>query len=111
MCSAKLTTASSMVSAAEEYIVGDRPFPEDASGLVAMLEKMAKTYYSPTEYGEGSCSENEYRNMWAKMAQLGTRHAVKLLEHLWEGETVGDHRFVQNRIMGYNSTCMPICEY
>ena len=47
---------------------------------------MAKTFYSPTEYGEGSCSENEYRNMWAKMAQLGTRHAVKLLENPWEGD-------------------------
>ena len=47
---------------------------------------MATTYYSPTEYGEGSCSENEYRNMFAKMVQLGTRHAVKLLENSWEGE-------------------------
>ena len=47
---------------------------------------MATTFYSPTEYGEGSCSENEYRNMWAKMAQLGTRHAVKLLEYQWDDD-------------------------
>merc|ERR1719262_195478 len=78
-----------------------------------MIEKMATTYYSPTEYGKGSCSENEYRNMWAKMAQLGTRHAVKLLENLWEGETVWEHsrEWKENVRKDYNSTCMLICKY
>ena len=102
MCSAKSTTASSMVLAAEKYAMSQPVFkmakdpiewllrkpmaqwePQRKPGL---LETMLKTYYSLTEYGEGSCSDHELRNMWTKMAQLGTRYAVKLLENRWEGD-------------------------
>ena len=98
MCSAKSPTASSMVLATEKYIVGEsvskmvddpiewllrKPMIQREPGL---LETMLTTYYSPTEYGAGSCSKHEFRNMWAKMAQLGTRYAVKLLENRWEGD-------------------------
>jgi hypothetical protein len=89
MCSSKTTKASSLVLAAEPYIVNGIPdLEDDTVRFVRMVERMLKVMYAPTEYGEGDCSENEFRNMWAKMIQLGTKHAVKLLENTWEGEWV-----------------------
>ena len=93
MCSSKSTSASSLVLAAEPYIVNGIPdLEEDTVGFVRMAETMLKVMFAPTKYGEGDCSENEFRNMWAKMMQLGTKHAVKLLENTWEGEWVDGYK-------------------
>ena len=114
MCSSKATRASSLVLAAEPYILNGVPdLEEDTVGFVRMAEKMLKVMLAPTEYGEGICSENEYPNMLAKMVQLGTRHGVKLLENTWEGEFVDDYKevWVEEYEQVYNSTCKPICEH
>ena len=114
MCSSKATRASSLVLAAEPYILNGVPdLEEDTVGFVRMAERMLKVMLAPTEYGEGICSENEYPNMLAKMVQLGTRHGVKLLENLWEGEEKweGNDVWEEEYEQVYNSTCKPICEY
>ena len=115
MCSSKGTSASSLVLAAEPYIVQGIPdLSDDTLGFVRMVERMLKVMYGPTEYGAGHCSENEHANMFAKMAQLGTRHAVKLLENPWEGEWVYDswREYCSDCYPygGYDSTTGTVCD-